>query len=296
LNASAKASYREPDMSDAGQPQSILVAEDDPRIRTILERFLGAAGYRVTACENGREALDAFEKTGPYDLVLTDVNMPEVDGAELLRRVKDKAPRLPVIVLTARNDPQLITELFKNDAFRYLSKPFTREDLQSVVAAAFAEAEEDPKDDRRPVVRDDDGWVELTAPNRQEYLDRFQAFYEALIASRLDDRAKSELKIAVQEIGQNAIEWGNRMDTGRVIRLSYRLLEDRILIRIADEGPGFDPSTVPDPTVDPIKLIEAREAHGKRPGGFGIHLARRVMDTVTYNPTGNIVTMEKRFN
>ena len=61
------------------------------------------------------------------------------------------------------------------------------------------------------------------------------------------------------------------------------------------EVPGFDPTKVPDPTVDPIKLIEAREAHGKRPGGFGIHLAKRVMDTFSYNETGNIVTMEKRF-
>lgn len=281
-------------MSDAPR---ILVAEDDSRIRTILERFLGAAGYQVTSCENGREALAAFEQQGPFDLVLTDVNMPELGGDELLRRIKAQAPRMPVIVLTARNDPALITDLFKNDAYRYLSKPFTREDLQAVVQAALAEVDEAPPgDDRRPVVRDDDdGWVELTAPNRQEYLDRFQAFCEALIASRLDDRAKSELKIAVQEMGQNAIEWGNRMDEKRAIRLSYKLLDDRILIRIADEGPGFDPSSVPDPTVDPIKLIEAREADGKRPGGFGIHLARRVMDTFSYNETGNVVTMEKRF-
>lgn len=280
-------------MSDARQ---ILVAEDDPRIRTILERFLVAAGYQVTACENGREAFEAFESSArPFDLVLTDVNMPEVDGEELLRRIKAKAPRMPVIVLTARNDPALITELFKHDAYRFLSKPFTREDLQGVVSAALAEASEEPQDDHHAVVCDEDGWVQLTAPNRQEYLDRFQAFCEALIASRLDERAKSELKIAVQEIGQNAIEWGNRMATDREIRLSYKLFEDRILIRIADEGPGFDPSTVPDPTIDPIKLIEAREARGKRPGGFGIHLARRVMDTVSYNETGNIVTMEKRF-
>ncbi len=279
-------------MSDAPR---ILVAEDDSRIRTILERFLAAAGYQVTSCENGREALQAFEEAGPYDLVLTDVNMPELGGDELLRRIKAVDPRLPVVVLTARNDPALITELFKHDAYRYLSKPFTREDLLAVVQAGLAEMVEAVVDDRRVVVRDDDGWVELTAPNRQEYLDRFQAFCEALIASRLDDRAKSELKIAVQEMGQNAIEWGNRMDDERAIRLSYKLMDDRILIRIADEGPGFDPTKVPDPTVDPIKLIEAREAHGKRPGGFGIHLAKRVMDTFSYNETGNIVTMEKRF-
>ena len=96
-------------------------------------------------------------------------------------------------------------------------------------------------------------------------------------------------------MGQNAIEWGNAMNHDARVRLSYKLLPDRIMIRIADEGKGFDPNDVPDPTIDPIKTIEAREERGKRPGGFGIHLARRVMDTVSFNETGNVVTMEKRF-
>jgi CheY-like chemotaxis protein len=280
-------------MSD--QPRSILVAEDDDRIRLLIERFLGGAGHTVVACRNGREALDKIEAGATFDLVVTDVNMPELDGEGLLRAVKARLPGMPVIVLTARHDPQLITELFKNDAFRYLGKPFTRDDLLGAVHAALVEADDRPPGERAAVVMDEAGWVELTAPNKQEYLDRFQAFCEALIGTHFEDRQKSELKIAVQELGQNAIEWGNRLDAGQHIRLSYRLLPDRICIRIADDGPGFDPSTIPDPTVDPIKLIEQREARGKRPGGFGIHLARRVMDTVSYNERGNIVTLEKRF-
>lgn len=280
---------------------SVLVAEDDLRIRTVLERFLQTAGYRVTACLNGREALAAFEASAGFDLLLTDINMPEMGGEELLREIKQRSPQLPVIVLTARSDPEIITACFKNDAYRYLVKPFTRDDLLQVVKAALNEASrrapgesgrvrvESPLDEKEP------GWVELTAPNRQEYLDRFQDFCDRLIDSRLDDRAKHELKIAVQELGQNAIEWGNKLDEERTIRLSYKLEADRIKIRIADEGHGFNPDHVPDPTVDPIKMIENREADGKRPGGFGIHLARKVMDIVNYNERGNIVTMEKRF-
>jgi len=279
----------------------VLVAEDDLRIRTVLERFLQTAGYQVTACLNGREALAAFDASPEFDLLLTDINMPEMGGEELLRAIKQRSPQLPVIVLTARSDPDIITECFKHDAFRYLVKPFTRDDLLQVVKAALNEASrrspgesgrvrvQAPADEKEP------GWVELTAPNRQEYLDRFQDFCDRLIDSRLDDRAKHELKIAVQELGQNAIEWGNKLDEERTIRLSYKLEADRIKIRIADEGHGFNPNHVPDPTVDPIKMIENREADGKRPGGFGIHLARKVMDIVNYNERGNIVTMEKRF-
>ena len=286
--------------TDAASAKRILVAEDDLRIRTVLARLLEAAGFEVVACRDGREALTALDAVAEadaqagFDLVITDINMPEVDGEELLRQIKERGLTFPVIVLTARNDPGLITECFKNDAYRFLTKPFTAEQLRGTVEAALREASGAPGS-AGAITQDDDGWVELTAPNRQEYLDRFQAFCETLIASRLDERSKNELKIAVQEMGQNAIEWGNRLDTDRAIRLSYRLEADRIIIRIEDEGPGFDPGTVPDPTVDPIGTIENREAVGKRPGGFGIHLVRKVMDTVTFNERGNVVTLEKRF-
>lgn len=278
------------------QLKRVLVAEDDLRIRTVLERLLGSSGYAVTACLNGREAFEAHTAAEtPFDLVITDINMPEMGGEELLRALKADAPALPVIVLTARTDSEIVSECFKDGAYRYLRKPFTGDSLREVVQAALKEAEAMPAGPEAVATIDEQGWVELTAPSRQEYLDRFHDFCDTLIASRLDERAKNELKIAVQELGQNAIEWGNALDVESRIRLSYRLLEDRILIRIADEGMGFDPTTVPDPTIDPIALIEARESRGKRPGGFGIHLARRVMDTVSYNERGNIVTMEKRF-
>jgi CheY-like chemotaxis protein len=280
----------------------VLVAEDDQRIRTVLERFLELAGHDVQACENGKLALEAYDIAAQaggaavFDLVVTDINMPVMMGDELLRELKGRSPGLPVIVLTARSDAATITACFKSDAYRYLVKPFTREDLENVVDAALCEAESGALEARESAVEEDpEGWVELSGPSRQEYVDRFQDFCDKLIASRLDEQAKNELKIAVQELGQNAIEWGNRMKMERKIRLSYKLLDDRILIRIADEGTGFNPEVIPDPTIDPIKLIEAREARGKRPGGFGIHLARRVMDTVSYNERGNMVTMEKRF-
>lgn len=275
----------------ADTPTKILVAEDDLRIRTVLDRLLSASGYQVTPCKHGREALEALEQDPDHQLVITDINMPEMGGEELLREIKTRGWTPPVIVLTARNDPSLITECFKNDAYRFLTKPFTGDDLRTVVEAALAEGAAEGR-----VSQAQDGWVELTAPNRQEYLDRFQDFTESLIASRLDERAKNELKIAVQELGQNAIEWGNRMDQDAAIRLSYKLEENQITIRIADEGAGFNPDHVPDPTLDPIATIEKREERGKRPGGFGIHLARRVMDTVDYNEAGNMVTMIKRFD
>lgn len=274
--------------------KSILVAEDDHAIRTVFTRLLEGEGYRVAAFANGKGALERVEAGEKFDVAITDLNMPGIAGDELLRRLKVRSPLTPVIVVTGVRDTGAIEECFRNDAYRYLRKPFTKDELLGLVKQALSEAAASSGRIGK-VDRDPEGWVELTAPSRQEYLDRFQEFCDAILDSRLDEKARNELKIAVQEIGQNAIEWGNKLDRNSTIRIAWKLDKDKIVIRIADEGPGFDPRTVPDPTIDPIATIENREKVGKRPGGFGIHLARRVMDRVTYNERGNIVFLEKRF-
>ena len=276
-------------------PPSILVAEDDPAIRTVFTRLLEGAGYKVSAFTNGQSALEKVEAGAHFDVAITDLNMPGVGGEELLKRLKVKSPLTPVIVVTGVRDLASIEECFRNDAYRYLKKPFTRDELLNLVKQALSEAAASSGRVGK-VNRDDEGWVELTAPSRQEYLDRFQEFCDAILDSRLDEKARNELKIAVQELGQNAIEWGNKLDRNSTIRIAWKLEKDRIMIRIADDGPGFDPKSIPDPTIDPIATIENREKVGKRPGGFGIHLARRVMDKVTYNDRGNIVLLEKRLS
>lgn len=275
-------------------PPSILVAEDDPAIRTVFTRLLEGAGYEVSAFANGQSALEKIESGARFDVAITDLHMPGVAGDELLKRLKVKSPLTPVIVVTGVRDIEAIEECFRNDAYRYLRKPFTKDELLQLVRQALQEAAASSGRIGK-VNRDQEGWVELTAPSRQEYLDRFQEFCDAILDSRLDEKARNELKIAVQELGQNAIEWGNKLDRNSMIRVAWKLEKDRIVIRIADEGPGFDPKSIPDPTIDPIATIENREKVGKRPGGFGIHLARRVMDRVTYNERGNVVFLEKRF-
>ncbi|HZU99430.1 MAG TPA: response regulator [Planctomycetota bacterium] len=273
----------------------ILVAEDDPAIRMVFTRLLEGAGHKVTPCVNGHAALEQVEKGERFDLVITDLNMPGLAGDELLRKLKERTPFTPVIVVTGVRDIEAIEECFKSDAYRYLRKPFTKDELLGLVKQALHEASTSSGRFSR-VRRDAEGWVELTAPSRQEYLDRFQEFCDAILDSRLDEKARNELKIAVQELGQNAIEWGNKLDRNSTIRIAWKLEADKIVIRIADDGPGFDPSAVPDPTIDPIATIENREKVGKRPGGFGIHLARRVMDRVSYNERGNIVYLEKKLS
>src|SRR5262249_49235393 len=119
-----------------GAPR-ILVAEDDNAIRTIFTRLLEGEGYAVSAFANGKLALDAIEKGEPFDVAITDLNMPGIAGDELLRRLKERSPLTPVIVVTGVRDTEAIEECFKNDAYRYLKKPFTRDELLALVKQAL---------------------------------------------------------------------------------------------------------------------------------------------------------------
>ncbi len=100
----------------------ILVIDDDPLIGRTLVSHLGQKGYEVNWCDSGEEALRLLEKTTP-DFILLDVRLPDIDGLEILRRVKEKEPRAFVVVMTAYDDMKTTVEAIKLGAFEYLVKP-----------------------------------------------------------------------------------------------------------------------------------------------------------------------------
>jgi DNA-binding NtrC family response regulator len=106
----------------------ILVVDDDPSVRRVLQFKLQQRGYVVTALESSHAALERLGKT-PYDLLLSDVRMPGMDGIELLERAKILHPAMKVILITAHaNIPQAVHAV-KLGAFDYLTKPFDDEEL-----------------------------------------------------------------------------------------------------------------------------------------------------------------------
>jgi len=92
------------------------------------------------------------------------------------------------------------------------------------------------------------------------------------------------VQLALEEALVNAIKHGNQLDADKCVRLACRLSQRRIRIEVTDEGPGFDPSEVPDPTAEENLEI---------PCGRGVMLIRSFMTSVTYNDKGNHVVMEK---
>src|SRR5437870_563887 len=113
----------------------VLVVDDELGPRESLRMLLKPA-YHIQTAENGRAALDALEWFRP-DVVIMDIKMPEIDGLELLRRVKNVDPTIEVIMITAYASLETVKHALTHGAFEYLIKPFARQDLEDVVRRAL---------------------------------------------------------------------------------------------------------------------------------------------------------------
>lgn len=107
---------------------TILVVDDEPNYLIILSELLREEGFEVFTADNGKAALRIIEKTD-LDLIITDMNMPGIDGFQLLHSVKSHLPELPVIMITAYGEVEKAVNAMRAGAFNYLVKPFNNEEL-----------------------------------------------------------------------------------------------------------------------------------------------------------------------
>ncbi|MEX2648547.1 MAG: nitrogen regulation protein NR(I) [Alphaproteobacteria bacterium] len=117
---------------------SVLVADDDASIRRVLTEALSREGYAVKAAADGR-TLFGWAEGGEGDVVVTDVIMPDIDGLDLLARLRRARPDLPVIVMSARSTLMTAVEATQGGAFDYLPKPFDLQELVDMVGRALGE-------------------------------------------------------------------------------------------------------------------------------------------------------------
>ncbi len=287
----------------------ILVVDDDAATRRLLAAALGA-DFQIVCAASADEALEQLKPPSQFSLVISDLTMPSVSGSELIERVRALNNSVPFLVLSAMQTDKSVARAMQLGADDYLQKPIDLKDLRRSVAsliARFAARPQVPVEERKAgdssyvsglrksSVRtiDDGTFVELTAPTDPMQAERFQRFAERLLSSTLSEKERHNMRLALEEILRNAIEWGNKNDQSKQLKLSYCLLPDQIVFRIEDEGAGFDHARLKDPSLDPQAHIKERRASGKRMGGWGVFLTRKVMDEVTYNPKGNVVFLTK---
>lgn len=116
----------------------ILIVDDAKAIRDILSKALPLMGFEAAVASNGNEALNLF-LTNSFDLVLTDLEMPDLDGWTLAIRIKDKSPNTPVVLITGSEKKAVMERLKGSCIDSILFKPFTLEDLQKTVQTMLDE-------------------------------------------------------------------------------------------------------------------------------------------------------------
>jgi putative two-component system response regulator len=113
-----------------------LVVDDEPRLRQVLLHLMRSDGFRCFEASNGAEAIEILEKQ-PVTLLMSDMRMPQVDGIELLRRVKERWPDTAVVMITAVADVEVAVHCLANGAMDYLTKPFHLEEVRARVQQAL---------------------------------------------------------------------------------------------------------------------------------------------------------------
>jgi DNA-binding NtrC family response regulator len=124
-----------------GESVNVLILDDEPIVGKRLKPALAKIDCEVDAFVDPRAALEALEKK-EYDIVVTDIRMDDIDGLEVLGRVKEKWPRTKVIMITGYAMMDLAREAMAMGAFDFISKPFRPEDLRQAITKAVAELRE----------------------------------------------------------------------------------------------------------------------------------------------------------
>ncbi|MDA1053468.1 MAG: response regulator [Planctomycetota bacterium] len=292
---------------------TVLVVDDSPLDRKIAGDILEAEGMTVTYAADGQEALDQMAKEKP-DLVLTDLQMPVMpvmDGLELVRQIKKRYPATPVILVTRAGSEEIAAEALHIGASSYVPKRNMKRDLGRVLEMVLTALETlHEREQIRNLLQQSESYYVL-GYGRGAPKALINHLQDSLVhASVGDEMDRLRIGTALAEALANAIDHGNlELDSKlreedmmtyraqgiervnqepyrhRKVHVTARLKPGEATFIVRDEGPGFNPGQLPDPT-DPENLL--------KPSGRGVMLIRTFMDHVSFNETGNEITMVKR--
>jgi two-component system OmpR family response regulator len=269
-----------------------LVIEDEKELGQLFGEHLRRWGFEPTVLNEGKPAVSWVRENQPC-LILLDLLLPDMDGFSICETLKlDRETNLiPVIMVTALSGQEDKVKGLQVGANRYLTKPFTANDLQRAIQDAFNWLE-DLKSNGT------EGEIRFHLQSDTQSLDELNHLLGSLfLFSGLTQTQVKQLTTAVRELGANAIEWGHQKQVDRIVTVDYHIDPQKITIMIKDTGPGFDPANLPHAASadDPIGHMMVREALGLREGGFGILMSRGLVDELDYNDTGNEVRLVKYF-
>ncbi len=262
---------------------SILIVDDDKDLCDMLQKYFSIKGYDVDVAFDGDAAIEKA-MSSHFDLIVLDIMMPGIDGYEVCQRLKIQREynQIPIVMLSAKDTEQDRIIGFKTGADAYVSKPFEIGSLNKTIQETIEK--------RRRMTEDLGVMHEISfeIESRFSYLEKVNEMIGQLfLRTEMAPDEIWELKLAMHELGINAIEHGNKKDPEKQVRIKCTIYDNKLEFTIQDEGEGFEFDSLPDPT---------DEKGIKRDRGRGIFLVGKMVDQVEYIDNGSTVRMVRFLN
>ncbi len=288
---------------------SILVVDDTAVDRRLAGGLLEkATNLDVRYAENGSAALSEIDREPP-DVVLTDLQMPEMDGLQLVTRISSEYPEIPVVLMTAHGSETIAAQALANGAASFVAKADLADSLVDTVLQILAMNETDQRY-RRLIQCSTKTEFEFELKNDPQLIEPLVDLVQQIIGSMnvCDSTTRVRLGVALENALSNAMIRGNleiapsanhiidrdlvaqRMEQtpyrDRHVYVSTSIGRDKVEFVVRDEGPGFDTKSIP----------QSGDPNAFRDGcGRGLVLIKTFMDDVSFDAKGNQIRLVKRF-
>jgi DNA-binding NarL/FixJ family response regulator/anti-sigma regulatory factor (Ser/Thr protein kinase) len=277
---------------ETGSHQVALLIEGHPDVETVVRTVLEPYGWRIVLARDNAAALEQVKLCG-FELIVTGARTSGAEDVKLLRKIRIVHPHTRMIIVTDESTPSDVIDSMKEGAFSYFAKPFSLENFEEIVRIAI----EGPTwDDGIEVASATPDWINLYVRCDVTVADRLMQFLREI--TDLPEREGREAGMAFREVLLNAMEHGGNFDPEQYVEIAYVRTRKMVTCRVKDPGKGFSlnelkHSAIANPEGDPLKHAVIREQQGKRPGGYGVLLARNMVDELLYNEQGNEVLLVK---
>jgi anti-sigma regulatory factor (Ser/Thr protein kinase)/CheY-like chemotaxis protein len=272
------------------QKTVLVIACSDSTVTGVVSAVLSS--WKLECARDNEEALALVEKFA-FDLVITGQASSVREDIELLRKIRQIRPHTRLIIVADSSTPADVIAAIRARAFSYFTKPLSTESLEEVLQLA---TECPDWDEAIEMLSGTDAWIRLSLRCDVSTANRLQQFVREFLDLPEDDENK--VATASREMLLNAMEYGGKFDPERRIEIAYLRARHVVLIRIKDPGEGFTLKENLDmaennPPDDPLRHLKHRESQGIRPGGYGILLAKNLVDELFYGEKGNDVLLIK---
>ncbi len=277
---------------NAHSERTALVVDADPQLTALLSKVLSPGGWSIQNVPDNRAVLGLIAER-PFDLIITSEKTSGKEDVELLHKIRRVRPHSRVIILTDESTPADVIACIREGGFSFFSSPFSMDSLAEMVRIAM---EETCWDDGIEVASATPTWISLLARCDIKTADRLLQFMKEI--ADLPESERSSVGTAFREMLLNAMEHGGRFDPDKYVEISYLRTNRSVACRVKDPGLGFSLAEIThaataNPPNDPIRHLAIRQAQNIRPGGFGVLMARNLVDELMYNEKGNEVLLVK---